>query len=65
MNVYTLIDTPHYVYPTVAAAEAAVAKAAEIVPDEILEYVVVADPQGTGKAVVKVFDEDHNYLGLF
>ena len=65
MNVYALIDPPHHVYPTVTAASAAVVKAAAVDPDDDFTYEIVADPKGTGKAIIKVYDADGAYLGLF
>jgi cobalamin biosynthesis protein CbiD len=48
-----ITDHPHTVFPTIAAAQAAVA----VLDDgEDFAYVVVADPTGTGKAIVEVHD---------
>jgi hypothetical protein len=52
---------PHTVYPTVEAAEAiAAANAAD---DDGWEYRVVPDPQGSGKAIIKIYDEAGEFVG--
>jgi hypothetical protein len=49
----TLLDHPHIVFPTVEAAQAAVA----ILDDgEDFAFLVVADPSGSGRAIIEVHD---------
>lgn len=56
-----LLNHIHAVFPTVAAAEAVAAQnAAE---DDDWEYRVVPDPQGSGRAIIKIFDEDKLFVG--
>ena len=56
----TILYQPHTVFPTVTAAEAvAQANAAE---GDGWEYRVIADPSGSGRAIIRVFDEDGNFI---
>jgi hypothetical protein len=50
----------HTVFKTAAAAEAALVSIKAYADG--LTYTVVVDPNGSGKAIVHVLDEDGNYI---
>jgi hypothetical protein len=55
-----------YTPRTVFASEAAAAKVANAnaADDADWEYRVVVDPSGSGKAVIHLYDEDKNFVGI-
>ncbi len=55
-----ITNQPHTIYGTVAAATK-VADANNADSDG-WKYVVVADPKGSGRAIIKVYDEDGLFL---
>jgi hypothetical protein len=52
MNIL-ITNQPYKIFPTVAAAEAVLPE-----DDEDLRYEIVPDPQGSGRAVIKVYDAE-------
>lgn len=56
----TILNAPHTVFASVAAAQK-IADAAGA--DDDFTYEVVADPKGSGKAIIKVYDENHAFVG--
>jgi hypothetical protein len=57
----TLINQPHTVFNTVSAAETIASRCND--DGDGWEYRVVPDPLGSGRAIIKVFDEDGFQLG--
>jgi len=56
----TLINEPHTIFPTVATAE----KVAEANNGNDWTYRVVADPSGSGRAIIEIYDEEGEKIGL-
>ncbi len=55
-----ITNQPHTIYNTVAAAT--VVADANNADSDGWEYVVVPDPKGSGRAIIKVYDEDGKFL---
>jgi len=55
-----IINQLHTIYNTVSEAEKVAS--ANNADSDGWEYVVVADPQGSGRAIIKVYDEDGVFL---
>jgi len=56
-----LTNDPPQVFQTLAAAEAAAAQLAQG-EDEGWTYQVVPDPKGSGRCIIKVYDEDGEFI---
>ncbi len=56
-----ILNSGYTIFPTIEAAEVAAEALRSEDPD--WEYRVIPDPLGTGKAIIKSFDEDGNFLG--
>ena len=57
-----MLHHSHKVYQTVAAAQD-VADELNAEDEDGWTYKVVADPKGTGKAIIKIFDEAGEFVG--
>ncbi len=53
-----ITDRPHTIYATAAKAQAVVDKLNADADGET--YVLSVDPKGSGRAIIKVYDEDGN-----
>ncbi len=53
-----ITNQPHRIYNTIATAVAAENNA----DADGWNYVVVPDPKGSGRAIIKVYDEDGEFL---
>jgi hypothetical protein len=57
----TILNQPHTVFPSLAAAEA-IAAANRDGDEDGWDYVAVADPAGSGRAIIRVYDETGEFV---
>ena len=55
------IKNPARIYTSVAKANEA-AKILKAGDDDNWEYRVIPDPKGSGRAIIKIYDEDDNFV---
>ena len=58
-----MIDTTHHVYNTREEADLQVDFFNRVVDDD-WSYIVVADPKGSGRCIIKAYDETGSFVAI-